>query len=73
MTCCRPSSPTSTGSRRRAATPALLTPVLGVESRYLDAALDELHSRFGTIESDFAQGLGIDAEGQRALRAIFVA
>ena len=53
--------------------PGLLTPVLGVESRYLDAALDELHSRFGTIESDFAQGLGIDAEGQRALRAIFVA
>ena len=52
---------------------ALLTPVLGVESRYLDAALDELRSRFGTIENYFAQGLGIDADGQRTLRAIFVA
>ena len=47
--------------------------MLGVESRYLDAALDELRSRFGTIENYFAQGLGIDADGQRALRAIFVA
>ncbi len=52
--------------------PDLLTPVLGVEPGYLDSALDELRTRHGTIERYFADGLGIDADDQAALRAILV-
>ena len=52
--------------------PALLTPVLGVDASYLRAAFDEMHTRFGTIENYFSQGLGIGADGQQALRAILV-
>jgi protein-tyrosine phosphatase len=52
--------------------PALLSPVLGVEPSYLRAAFDEMHSRFGTIEAYFSQGLGIDADGQQSLHTILV-
>jgi protein-tyrosine phosphatase len=59
---------------RRAAggDPELLRPVLGVETIYLQTALDELRSRFGTIERYFADGLGIGADEQRALRVQLV-
>ena len=50
----------------------LLLPVLGVRAAYLDTALHEMRSRFGSIEGYFAGGLGIDDAGQRALRAAFV-
>ncbi len=53
--------------------PALLRPVLGVETSYLRAAFDEMQTRFGSIESYFSDGLGIDDDGQRAVRAILVA
>jgi protein-tyrosine phosphatase len=52
--------------------PDLLRPVLGVQTDYLDAALDEMRQRFGTIEGYFADGLGIDADAQAALRAALV-
>ena len=52
--------------------PALLRPVLGVEGD-LRAAFDEMQTRFGSIESYFSDGLGIDDDGQRAVRAILVA
>jgi protein-tyrosine phosphatase len=52
--------------------PALLRPVLGVETAYLRTALDELRSRFGTIERYFSEGLGIDDEAQGRLRALLV-
>jgi protein-tyrosine phosphatase len=52
--------------------PALLMPVLGVDRRYLGAALDEMAARFGTIEGYFADGLGIGADGQAALRDALV-
>jgi protein-tyrosine phosphatase len=52
--------------------PDLLRPVLGVQPDYLDAALDEMRQRFGTIEGYFADGLGIDASGQDELRAALV-
>jgi protein-tyrosine phosphatase len=48
--------------------PHLLDPVLGVDPAYLHAALDEMTQRFRAIEGYFAQGLGIDDAGQRALR-----
>lgn len=49
--------------------PSLLTPVLGVREEYLNAALDEVHARYGTIEAYFANGLGIGDDGQQALRS----
>jgi len=49
--------------------PELLRPVLGVDARYLAAALDEMNTRFGSVEGYFSDGLGIDASGQDALRA----
>jgi protein-tyrosine phosphatase len=48
--------------------PHLLDPVLGVDPKYLEAALDEMQQRFGSIEGYFAEGLGIDKTAQRALR-----
>jgi len=58
--------------RKHGGDPDMLTPVLGVEAGYLDSALDELRTRHGTIERYFEDGLGIDADGQEALRAILV-
>lgn len=52
--------------------PELLKPVLGVESVYLDTAFDEVRSRFGGIEAYFADGLGIDANGQQRLRELYL-
>ena len=52
--------------------PALLRPLLGVDTAYLDAALEEMRDRFTTIESYFADGLGIDTAGQEALRDAFL-
>jgi protein-tyrosine phosphatase len=49
--------------------PKLLRPVIGVERQYLEAALDEMGKEFGTIEGYFAEGLGLDADAQSALRA----
>jgi protein-tyrosine phosphatase len=51
---------------------AVLLPILGVEASYLDASFEEMQDRFGTIEGYFAEGLGIDAGGQDALRGTFL-
>jgi protein-tyrosine phosphatase len=53
--------------------PALLRPLLGVLPQYLEASLDEMRTRFGTIEDYFSDGLGLDGEAQAALRATFTA
>lgn len=53
--------------------PHLLEPVLGVDAAYMRAALDEMDQRFGSIEGYFADGLGIDADGQQRLRDALVA
>lgn len=52
--------------------PALLRPVLGVDAHYLDAAFDEMTSRYGDITGYFAGGLGIDEAGQQKLRENFL-
>jgi protein-tyrosine phosphatase len=52
--------------------PQLLTPLLGVDRAYLDASLDEMRSRFGTIEGYFGEGLGLDAGAQQELRSSLV-
>ena len=52
--------------------PELLMPVVGVEADYLDAALDEMRTKYGTIEDYFTNALGVDDTIQQALRAAFV-
>jgi len=51
---------------------AIALAVLGVKPEYLDASLDEMHKRYGTIENYFDKALGIDANGQQALRKRFL-
>ena len=52
--------------------PELLLPVVGVESDYLDAALDEMRTKYGTVEDYFTHALGVDTTIQQSLRAAFV-
>ena len=46
--------------------------ILGVKPEYLEAAFDEMETRYGTIENYFAEGLGIDAAQQQALRNLYL-
>lgn len=46
----------------------LLRPVIGVQTEYLDAALDEMRTRYGTIDGYFADGLGLDAATTAQIR-----
>jgi len=50
----------------------LLLPVLGVRREYLDAALDEAHTRFGGVEGYARDGLGLGEDDLDALRRRFV-
>lgn len=52
--------------------PALLRPILGVQKEYLEAAFDEMHQRFGSMERYFADGLGLDQAVQAAIRQTLV-
>lgn len=56
----------------RGGDPALLEPMLGVRPAYLETALAEVDRRFGSIAAYFADGLGVGAAVQTALRAAFV-
>jgi len=53
--------------------PAIPSAILGVKKEYLDAAFDEMHTKYGTIEKYFSEGLGIDAAQQQALRDLYLA
>ena len=46
--------------------------IFGVKPEYLNASFDEMEKQYGTIETYFSEGLGIDAAGQQALRDIFL-
>ena len=46
--------------------------IFGVKAEYLNASFDEMQKRYGTIEKYFAEGLGIDDSGQKALRDVFI-
>ena len=46
--------------------------ILGVKREYLDAAFDEMRTRYGTIDNYFAEALGIDAAKQEALRLMYL-
>lgn len=46
--------------------------ILGVKPSYLNSAFDQMEKSFGSIEDYFAKGLGIDADGQQALKDLFL-
>ena len=46
--------------------------ILGVKKEYLEAAFDEMEKKYGTIEKYFSEGLGIDAEGQQAMKELYL-
>ena len=50
----------------------LLTPVLGVQPSYLDAAIDEMEKRYRTIEGYFSDGLGFDSAWIDGVRKSYV-
>jgi protein-tyrosine phosphatase len=52
--------------------PDLLTPILGVQRSYLDAGLEEMHTRFKSIDGYFTDGLGLDAATIEKIRSDFV-
>jgi protein-tyrosine phosphatase len=52
--------------------PELLMPVFGARQEYLEAALDEMRLRFGTIEGYFTDGLDLDAGVIQDLRVAFI-
>jgi protein-tyrosine phosphatase len=52
--------------------PEIPAAILGVKREYLDAAFDEMETEYGTIENYFAEGLGIDAAQQQAIRDLYL-
>ncbi len=46
--------------------------IWGVKKEYLEAAFDEMTTRYGTIERYFSEGLGIDTTRQKALRDLYL-
>lgn len=55
----------------RGGDPELLRPILDVRPGYLEAALDEVRSTYGSIERYFDAGLGVDEATQDVLRTAF--
>ena len=47
--------------------------IFGVKVEYLEAAFDEMQTKYGTIENYFSEALGIDAFTQKALRDLSLA
>lgn len=52
--------------------PGIPSAILGVKKEYLQAAFDEMTTKYGTIEKYFSEGLGIDAAHQKAIKDIFI-
>jgi len=52
--------------------PDLWQPLLIADPRCLEAAQAQVRESFGSIEAYFADGLGVDAATQDALRAAFI-
>ena len=46
--------------------------ILGVKEEYLEAAFDEVKTKYETMEGYFSEGLGIDAAKQAALRGLYL-
>ncbi len=59
------------GLAARGADPELFVPVFDVRPVYLEAAIDELRSGYGSVDAYLASGLGVDDVAQRALHEAF--
>jgi protein-tyrosine phosphatase len=46
--------------------------ILGVKKEYLEAAFDEMQTKYGTLNKYFSEGLGIDASQQKAIRDVLL-
>ena len=57
----------------RGGDPDILVPILGVRREYLETAIDEALTRYGSIEGYFAAGLGLSDTALQALRDRLVA
>ena len=53
--------------------PSIPQAIFGVRVEYLDAAFDEMETKYGTIENYFSEALGIDGTAQKALRDLHLA
>jgi len=52
--------------------PSIPVAVLGVKEEYLDAAYDEMNTKYGNIENYFSKALGISVEQQNEIRKIYL-
>jgi len=52
--------------------PSIPQAIFGVKEEYLEASFDEMQTNYGTIENYFSEGLGIDANTQKALRDMYL-
>jgi len=52
--------------------PSIPQDLLGVKAAYLSASFEEMRAKYGTIETYFMEGLGIDKAGQQRLRERFL-
>jgi protein-tyrosine phosphatase len=52
--------------------PSIPLAILGVKEEYLDAAFDEMQTKYGSIENYFSEGLGISAEQQASMRSLYL-
>lgn len=49
-----------------------IRPIMGVEARYLQAAMDAIQADYGSLDNYLAQGLGVDPSFRRKLRHRFL-
>jgi protein-tyrosine phosphatase len=52
--------------------PSIPQALLGVKAEYLQASFDQVKTQYGSLESYFEKGLGIDRAGQQKLRDRFL-
>jgi len=52
--------------------PNIPAAILGVKEVYLDAAFDEMQTKYGSIENYFSEGLDISVDQQTALRNLYL-
>ena len=52
--------------------PSIPAATLGVKEEYLNAAFDEMHTKYGSINNYFSEGLGITVDQQTALRNLYL-
>ncbi len=52
--------------------PSIPAAIFGVKEEYLNAAFDEMNTKYASIENYFSEGLGISVEQQTALRNLYL-